>query len=244
VTLLELTQLEVSYGAIKAVRGVDLHVDEGEIIAVIGPNGAGKTSLLGAVVGRVKVRGGEVSYRGEQIAGRSPEDNIAAGIALVPEGRHIFTRLTVAENLRLGATVRGDSGIDEDIDRQLDRFPVLGRVYRGNAGKLSGGEQQQLAIARALLSRPTLLLLDEPSLGLAPLVITEVFAALEQLRGEGMTIVLVEQHASRAITLADRTYVMSGGRVVLEGTAQTLDSPEAIASAYLGSAKRVRGRST
>jgi branched-chain amino acid transport system ATP-binding protein len=235
--LLEVTDLTVAYGAVIACSNVNIYVHRGEIVSLIGPNGAGKTTLLSSLVGLVRPRAGDIRFDGGSLAGRKPEDLVAEGIAMVPEGRQIFTRLTVQENLRLGATTRKDGDIEADIERELNRFPALRRLYGANAGKLSGGEQQMLAIARALLSRPTLILLDEPSLGLAPKVTSDVVAALGALRDDGVTVLLVEQHAARAIALADRTYVMSAGTIVLEGDSTTLNSMEAIEAAYLGQAE-------
>jgi branched-chain amino acid transport system ATP-binding protein len=233
--MLRVEGLEVHYGRIAAVRGIDLEVDAGEAVGLIGPNGAGKTSTLAAIAGLLKPAHGTIVFDGEELAGVSPERVARRGVAMVPEGRHVFASLTVAENLRLGLIARRDrAGEHDDLERELDRFPVLRRTYRTHAGKLSGGEQQQLALARALVSRPRLLILDEPSLGLAPKIVDDVFAVLEQLRGEGVTVLLVEQNASRAVAFADRCYVMRTGRVAIAGTRAELERTADMASAYLG----------
>jgi branched-chain amino acid transport system ATP-binding protein len=237
VPLLSVRGLTVRYGALTALHGIDLDVDEGELVALVGPNGAGKSSTLAAVSGLVRPVAGTVTVAGEVVSGLAPERVVRHGVALVPEGRNIFTSLTVAENLALGATVRRDAaGVAEDLDRQLDRFPILRDRYGQQAGLLSGGEQQQLAIARALMSRPRLLLLDEPSLGLAPRLVDLVFETVAQLGREGLTIVLVEQNATRAVELADRTSVLRTGRIVRSGTADELGGGAAMAAEYLGGA--------
>ncbi len=233
--MLRVDDLLVRYGRVPAVQGVSFSVAEGESVAVVGPNGAGKTTTLSAIVGLVPPAEGRVHFDGKDVTGAPPERLVRAGLALVPEGRHIFATLTVLENLRLGATVRRDKAAAQaEIEALLERFPALGRLRRQSAGKLSGGEQQQLAIARALLSKPRMLLLDEPSLGLAPLVIDQVFELLAELREDGVTILLVEQNAARAVQFADRSYVLRTGRVVLEGTAAELLGTEDFVSSYLG----------
>jgi branched-chain amino acid transport system ATP-binding protein len=233
--LLTVADLVVRYGRIAAIRGVDLAVMRGEIVSIVGPNGAGKTSLLAAIAGIVRPAAGTIGFAGEALADVTLEDVIARGIALVPEGRHIFASLTVAENLALGATVRRDQAeVRADIDRFYAMFPILGARRRQPAGQLSGGEQQQLAIARALLSRPQLLMLDEPSLGLAPAIIDQVYALLHGIRGEGVTILLVEQNAERAFALSDRAYVMRGGAFVLAGAPAVLKADPHFDAAYFG----------
>jgi branched-chain amino acid transport system ATP-binding protein len=237
VPLLSVRGLTVRYGSVTALHGIDLDVDEGELVSLVGPNGAGKSSTLAAVSGLVRPAAGTVTVAGEVVSGLAPERVVRHGVALVPEGRNIFTSLTVAENLALGATIRRDAaGVAADLDRQLDRFPILRDRYGQQAGLLSGGEQQQLAIARALMSRPRLLLLDEPSLGLAPRLVDLVFETVAQLRQEGLTIVLVEQNATRAVELADRTSVLRTGRIVRSGTADELGGGAAMAAEYLGEA--------
>jgi branched-chain amino acid transport system ATP-binding protein len=233
--LLEVSGLVVRYGAVTAVRGVDLTVGEGEIVSIVGPNGAGKTSLLSAIAGIVTPAAGRIVFAGRPLAGLALEDVVARGLALVPEGRHIFASLTVMENLLLGATVRTDmDNVRADIDRSFDMFPILGRRRRQPAGQLSGGEQQQLAIARALLSRPRLLMLDEPSLGLAPTVVDQVYALLKSVREQGVTILLIEQNAERVFGLSDQVHVMSGGEVGLSGTAAAIKSDPRFDAAYFG----------
>jgi branched-chain amino acid transport system ATP-binding protein len=233
--MLRIDQLRVTYGRVPALHGISLHVDEGETVALVGPNGAGKTTTLAAVFGLVAIESGSIEFEGESLVGARPEQILRRGLALVPEGRHIFGSLTVAENLELGTTARRSrSAANEDIAGMLERFPVLERYYRTSAGNLSGGEQQQLAIARALLSRPRLLLLDEPSLGLAPVIIDVLFETLEELRREGVTILLVEQAAARAVAFADRSYILRTGRVAHAGTRDELLRMEDFETAYLG----------
>ena len=233
--MLEIADLRVNYGRVPALHGISLHVDEGEAVAMIGPNGAGKTTTLSAIFGLVAPAGGTILFEGEPLSGATPEKILRRGLALVPEGRHIFGTLTVAENLQLGTTARKDRAeAAGDLKSVLERFPALESYYGRTAGTLSGGEQQQLAIARALLSRPRLLLLDEPSLGLAPVVIDVVFDALEELRKEGVTILLVEQNAARAVEFADRAYILRTGRVAHSGTRDELLRMQDFETAYLG----------
>jgi branched-chain amino acid transport system ATP-binding protein len=233
--VLEIDDLWFSYGSISALRGVSLTVGEGEIVGLIGANGAGKTTTLAAVAGLLEPRRGDVTFEGQSLRGAGPERVVRRGISLVPEGRDIFGSLSVAENLMLGATIRRDRReVAADRDRMVERFPVLGDYYARPAAKLSGGEQQQLAIARALMARPRLLLLDEPSLGLAPLVVDRVFEILAELRGDGVTVLLVEQNAARTIAFADRTYVLRTGEIAASGTAAELADDTDIADLYLG----------
>jgi branched-chain amino acid transport system ATP-binding protein len=233
--MLRVDGLRVRYGRIVAVHDVSFEVKRGEIVGLIGPNGAGKTSTLSAVAGLVKPDRGSIELEGESIAGHAPERVARRRLALVPEGRQIFQTLTVADNLRLGSTTRKDRrAVAEDLEAELERFPALRKYYDGPAGKLSGGEQQQLAIARALLGRPRILLLDEPSLGLAPLVVDTVFQVLTDLCREGVTVVLVEQNAARTMEVADRCYVLQTGRVVASGSGSELARDSDVASAYLG----------
>lgn len=232
---LSISGLNVSYGTELAVNDVDLVVNAGEVVGLVGPNGAGKSSTLNATVGLVQARSGTVEFNGEDITGRAPDEVARRGIALVPEGRRIFSELSVKENLHLGQTVhRGDTSKAADLEETLDRFPVLRERYRTSAGKLSGGEQQQLAIARALLSRPDLLLLDEPSLGLAPRYVDVIFEILEELRKNAVTMLVVEQNVKRTIEFADRTYIMRAGRIELSGRREDLQEQERLAEAYLG----------
>jgi branched-chain amino acid transport system ATP-binding protein len=233
--MLRVEDLRVKYGRVSALHGISLHVDEGEVVTMIGPNGAGKTTTLAAIFGLVAPASGSITFDGRSLAGETPERIMRKGLALVPEGRHIFGTLTVAENLQLGTTGRRDrDAAAADLASVLDRFPALRSYYDSSAGTLSGGEQQQLAIARALLSRPRLLLLDEPSLGLAPVVIDIVFDALAELREEGVTILLVEQNAARAVEFADRAYLLRSGSVAHSGTREEMLQMEDFETAYLG----------
>jgi branched-chain amino acid transport system ATP-binding protein len=233
--LLALSGVAVCYGVITAVRGVDLKVSKGEVVAIVGPNGAGKTSLLLAIAGAIRLASGTVTFDGHSLAGAVPEEIVRHGIALVPEGRHIFASLTVLENLMLGATIRAEaSAVRADIDRSFATFPILAERRRQPAGQLSGGEQQQLAIARALLSQPRLLMLDEPSLGLAPAIVDQVYDLLATIRDGGVSILLVEQNASRAFAIANRACIMSGGKFALTGSPEELDADERFDAAYFG----------
>jgi len=234
--LLAIRGLRVDYGRVGAVRDLDLDVEAGEIVSLIGPNGAGKSSTLKAIFGVVRASGGSIAFEGRSLLGLAPEEIVRRGLALVPEARHIFQTLTVAENLALGRAngTPADRGLEDAV---LDRFPVLRRFHDAPAAGLSGGEQQQLAIARALISRPRLLLLDEPSLGLAPLVVRDVFTSLAELRREGLTVLLVEQNATQAIALADRTYVLRTGTLVASGTRAQMQARDDLAELYLGAAQ-------
>jgi len=234
--MLEIEGLTVRYGAVAALSGVDLQVHEGELVGVVGANGAGKTTLLSTVVGLVAPVKGGVSFLGQPITRLSTERIARRGIALVPEGRHIFGTLTVRENLLLGTSSRAGKVQNGDLRSIFERFPVLERFEQRSARSLSGGEQQQLAIARALISQPKLLLLDEPSLGLAPLVVNMIFDLVGQLRHEGTTILLVEQNARRTLQVADRSYVLKLGQVALQGTAADYAqmNPAELEDAYLG----------
>jgi len=232
---LRIRDLVVRYSGTTAVRGISLEVMPGEVVGLIGPNGAGKTSTLSAIFGLVPTASGSIELEGRSLLGLPPERIVRLGVALVPEGRQIFGSLTVRENLRLGATPRADRArVDADVRDALERFPVLDRFIDAPAGRLSGGEQQQLAIARALLSRPRLLLLDEPSLGLAPIIIDGVFDAIAELRAEGVTVLLVEQNAARTVEFADRTYLLRTGTIALSGTRDVLAGKVDLAHAYLG----------
>jgi branched-chain amino acid transport system ATP-binding protein len=235
--MLSIADLDVRYGAIQAVRDVSLDVAEGEIVAVLGANGAGKTTTLKAAVGLVAATRGEIRFAGKPITGRDTEDIVIAGMTLVPEGRRVFPSLTVTENLRLGAATRRNAAeIEQSRNEVLTLFPILAERANQAAGTLSGGQQQQLAIARALMSAPKLLLLDEPSLGLAPQVVDDIFDLILRLKARGLTILLVEQDAVAALDIADRAYVMANGRVVMSGDAATLRASDEVAHAYLGAA--------
>ena len=231
--MLSLEGLQVSYGAVQAVRSLDLTVGEGELVALLGPNGAGKSSTIGAITGLVPAKG-RVWMAGEDVTALSTESRIAKGIAISPEGRRVFANLTVAENLRMGAALRRDpAGVKHDTERFLALFPVLGERFSQPAGTLSGGEQQMLAIARALMSRPRLLLLDEPSLGLAPLIVTRIFDFIGSLKAEGLTLLVVEQNAAQALRFADRVYVLGTGEIRFTGTPADLDGTD-LMSLYVG----------
>ncbi len=231
--VLELDGLDVRYGAVAAVRGLSLEVHRGEIVGLIGPNGAGKSTTLHAVMGAAPVRGGDIRLDGRSLLGRSPEDVARSGIALVPEGRRIFPELTVEENLRLGlAGRRARAGGEEAVEAAFELFPVVRDFRARHAGALSGGQQQQLAIARALVAAPDVLLLDEPSLGLAPVIVDVVFGALAAVRERGMTVLLVEQRAQRTVAFADRTYVISNGEHRLTLTPADAGDTERMIAAY------------
>jgi branched-chain amino acid transport system ATP-binding protein len=233
--MLALQDIHVSYGSVAAARGCTLEVGEGELVALVGPNGAGKSTLLNTIAGVLKPAGGTITFEGESIAGRAPEALVDMGIALVPQGRRIFGTLTVAENLQMGGTSRRDrDAYEADLAQVLADFPVCERYYQSPADRLSGGEQQQVAIARALLSKPRLLLLDEPSFGLAPLMIKQVFETLARLKSQGVTILLVEQAAERAMRAADRSYVMRTGKLVFAGDDAAKLDRSLVADMYLG----------
>jgi branched-chain amino acid transport system ATP-binding protein len=236
--LLDVRGLVVRYGAVTAVHDVDLQVDDGEIVAIVGPNGAGKTSLLTAIAGIVLPKAGSIAIAGKSLAGITLADIVRQGVALVPEGRNIFGTVTVHENLLLGATIRRDAEIAADIDQVFTNFPILGERRSQPAGQLSGGEQQQLAIARALLSRPKLLMLDEPSLGLAPTIVDNVYALLRAIRNRGVSILIVEQNAARAFAIADRAYVMRRGAFTLSGSPSELEDHVDFDAAYFGVSMR------
>lgn len=224
--------MRVAYGGVEVVHGVDLSLAEGEVVGMIGPNGAGKSSVLRAVCGLVRPSSGEVVFEGRVLNGMAPERIARLGLALVPEGRHVFKTLTVAENLRLGARRNGESATA--LEQALERFPILRERAGEHADRLSGGEQQQLAIARALLGRPRLLILDEPSLGLAPRTIDAIYELLASLREEGTTMLLVEQNAARTIDFCDRSLVLGGGRVRAQGGREELRGDADLLHTYLG----------
>jgi branched-chain amino acid transport system ATP-binding protein len=233
--MLKVSDLHVSYGNVSALRGVSVEVEAGEIVAVIGPNGAGKSTLLLTIAGVVKPVRGSVTLEEGSILGVAPERLVTRGLSLVPEGRHIFASMTVAENIRLGGTGRQDkAAIAQDLDRVLTMFPILRQRYQQKAGQLSGGEQQMLAIARAIMARPRLLLIDEPSLGLAPLIVNQVYEAVSALRAGGVTVLVVEQNVHRALAVADRTYVMNSGAVTMAGRSSDLKTAEGFQEAYFG----------
>ena len=233
-SLLSLEQVEVHYGGIRAVKGIDLVVEQGELVCLIGANGAGKTTTLRAITGIARA-GGRIVYEGENIAGRKPHEIARRGIALVPEGRGVFPQLTIDENLAMGAYTRNDRvAVAIDVERVFSLFPRLKERRRQTAGTLSGGEQQMLAIGRALMSRPRLLLLDEPSMGLAPLMVDRIFEVVRLIAAEGVTMLLVEQNARLALEASRRAYVLESGLVTLSGESRTLlDNPQ-VRQAYLG----------
>jgi branched-chain amino acid transport system ATP-binding protein len=241
--MLQLTDVSVHYGRVAAVQKLTLEVNEGELVGIVGHNGAGKSTTLWAITGVLKPSAGTIVFEGEAVNGMTPDQILRRGISLVPENRRIFSRLTVGENLKIGTSARRDRrAASADIAKMCERFEVLGRYVDRSASKLSGGEQQQLAIARALLARPRLLLLDEPTLGLAPLIVDRVFEILQELKEEGVTILLVEQNAARTIEVADRTYVLrSGGRVAFHGTAEQLAELGDFETAYIGMATEAAG---
>ena len=230
--MLELRELRVSYGRTEVVHGVDMGVGRAEAVGMIGPNGAGKSSILRSICGLVRPSGGEARFENRVLSGMPPEQIARLGLALVPEGRHVFKTLTVAENLRLGA--RSDSEDPTWVEQTLARFPILRKRARERADRLSGGERQQLAIARALLGRPKLLILDEPSLGLAPRTIDTIYELLQGLRDEGVTMLLVEQNAARTIDFADRCVVLSTGKIRAQGSRSELQRNPDVFRAYLG----------
>lgn len=233
--MLVLEDVHARYGAIAALRGISINVEQGEMVALIGVNGAGKTTTLMTIAGVLKPTQGTITFAGQSILGQPPEEIVRQGIALVPEGRRIFPGLTVEENLRLGAAIRSDRAeIQQDIGEMCTRFPILGERLKQPGGTLSGGEQQQLAIARGLMSRPSLLMLDEPSLGLAPMLVAEIFELVAQLRETGVTILLVEQNVERTLEITDRAYLLNTGQVEFEGPAEELRRRVDVVSAYLG----------
>ncbi len=232
--MLRIDGISVFYGAIQALNNVSLEVNEGEIVAIIGSNGAGKSTLLKTVSSLLRPRTGTITFEGQNLVALSPDRVVRLGISQSPEGRRIFTNMTVYENLLLGAFIRSDDEIESDMEKFLGRFPRLRERIRQSAGTLSGGEQQMLAICRALMSRPRLMLLDEPSMGLAPNLVTEIFAIVEQLNKDGTTILLVEQNAHRALEIADRAYVLETGNIVLSDTGDALLHDPKVKEAYLG----------
>jgi branched-chain amino acid transport system ATP-binding protein len=235
VSLLALQQLQVSYGGIRAVKGVDVEVGAGELVCLIGANGAGKTTTLKAITGLVRPAGGRIVYDGEDISGRKVHEIARRGLAMVPEGRGVFAQLTIHENLSMGAYARDDrAGVQADVERVFALFPRLKERRGQTAGTLSGGEQQMLAMARALMSRPKLLLLDEPSMGLAPLMVERIFEVVRQIASEGVTLLLVEQNARLALEASHRGYVLDGGLVTISGEARALLGDPRVREAYLG----------
>jgi len=234
-TLLKVTGLKVSYGGIQAVKGVDFEVHEGELVSLIGSNGAGKTTTMKAITGTLPINAGDIEYLGRSIRGQGPWDLVKQGLAMVPEGRGVFTRMTITENLQMGAYIRDDKeGIAADIEKMFTIFPRLRERKDQLAGTMSGGEQQMLAMGRALMSRPKVLLLDEPSMGLSPIMVDKIFEVVKDVYAQGVTVVLVEQNASRALAIANRGYVMESGIVTMSGDAAQMLTDPRVRAAYLG----------
>ncbi|MFC5607466.1 ABC transporter ATP-binding protein [Variovorax soli] len=234
-TLLKVSGLKVAYGGIQAVKGVDFEVREGELVSLIGSNGAGKTTTMKAITGTLPPLAGDIEFLGKSIKGRGAWDLVSEGLVMVPEGRGVFTRMTITENLQIGAFIRNDKdGIAQDIERVFTTFPRLKERATQLAGTMSGGEQQMLAMGRALMARPKVLLLDEPSMGLSPIMVDKIFEVVQEVYKQGVTILLVEQNASRALQLADRGYVMESGLITMTGEAKVMLSDPKVRAAYLG----------
>jgi branched-chain amino acid transport system ATP-binding protein len=233
--LLQVQDVKVAYGGIQAVKGVSLEVREGELVSLIGSNGAGKTTTMKAITGLLPLGGGHIQLNGKTIDGQGPWDLVQQGLAMVPEGRGVFTRMTIVENLQMGAYIRHDNAaIADDIERVFTTFPRLKERRDQLAGTMSGGEQQMLAMGRALMSRPKVLLLDEPSMGLSPIMVDKIFEVIQEVSAQGVTILLVEQNASRALQIADRGYVMESGLITLTGNAHDMLHDPKVREAYLG----------
>ena len=233
--LLKVTALKVAYGGIQAVKGVDFEVREGELVSLIGSNGAGKTTTMKAITGTLPINDGDIEYLGKSIRGQGPWDLVKQGLAMVPEGRGVFTRMSILENLQMGAYIRDDkAGILEDIEKMFTIFPRLRERKDQLAGTMSGGEQQMLAMGRALMSRPKVLLLDEPSMGLSPIMVDKIFEVVKDVYAQGVSVLLVEQNASRALGIADRGYVMESGIVTMSGDAKQMLKDPKVRAAYLG----------
>ena len=233
--MLDIKNLSVSYGAIDAVKDISLHVDEGEIVSLIGANGAGKTTTLHTITGLVPAKSGSIMFNGQDLLKTKANRIVTLGMAHVPEGRHVFTRMSVQENLEMGAySLKDTSHVSEDLDKVYTYFPRLKERRRQLAGTLSGGEQQMVAMGRAMMSRPNTILMDEPSMGLSPKLVKEIFRIIEKLHDEGITVLLVEQNAKMALSIADRAYVLETGRITMEGKASDLLHDEKVRKAYLG----------
>ena len=233
--MLEIKDLEVSYGMIAAIKGVSFEVNEGEVIALIGANGAGKTTILHTITGLIKAKAGSIVFDGHDLTKTPAHKIVELGMAHVPEGRRIFSQLTVLENLKLGAYTRKDKdGIAEDLETVYSRFPRLAERKKQIAGTLSGGEQQMLAMGRALMSKPRIIVMDEPSMGLSPILVSEIFDIIQSINSTGVTVLLVEQNAKQALSIADRAYVLETGRISLSGNADELINDESVKKAYLG----------
>ena len=234
-TLLKVSNLKVSYGGIQAVKGVNFEVHEGELVSLIGSNGAGKTTTMKAITGTLPINAGDIEYMGQSIKGQGPWDLVKQGLAMVPEGRGVFTRMTIIENLQMGAYIRNDKDeIAADMEKMFTIFPRLRERKDQLAGTMSGGEQQMLAMGRALMSRPKVLLLDEPSMGLSPIMVDKIFEVVKDVYAQGVTVLLVEQNASRALSIANRGYVMESGIVTMSGDAKEMLNDPKVRAAYLG----------
>lgn len=233
--MLDIKNLSVSYGAIDAVKNISMHVDDGEIVSLIGANGAGKTTALHTITGLVPAKSGSVMFNGHDLLKERNHNIVTYGMAHIPEGRHVFTRMSVQENLEMGAfSIKNDSTMAADLDMVFDLFPRLKERRRQLAGTLSGGEQQMVAMGRALMSHPNTILMDEPSMGLSPKLVKEIFAIIRKLHAEGITVLLVEQNAKMALSIADRAYVLETGSITMEGDAKDLLHDEKVRKAYLG----------
>ena len=234
-TLLKVSGLKVAYGGIQAVKGIDFEVREGELVSLIGSNGAGKTTTMKAVTGTLPFAAGDIEYLGKSIKGKGAWDMVAEGLAMVPEGRGVFMRMTITENLQMGAYIRDDKAeIAHDLEKMFTIFPRLRERKNQLAGTMSGGEQQMLAMGRGLMSRPKVLLLDEPSMGLSPIMVDKIFEVIKEVASQGVTILLVEQNASRALGIADRGYVMESGLITMSGDAKVMLKDPKVRAAYLG----------
>lgn len=237
-SMLEVKDLRVNYGGIEALKGISFEVNEGEIVTLIGANGAGKSTTLKAISGLVPMAGGSIVYNGEAISGFDSQKIVQRGISLVPEGRRVFPNLTVLENLKVGAYLRTDKeGIEADVERMYQLFPRLKERHWQMAGTLSGGEQQMLAVGRGLMARPKVMMMDEPSLGLAPLIVRDIFSIIQRINDQGVTVLLIEQNANAALKIANRGYVLQTGHMTLTGTGQELLNDESVREAYLGKTK-------
>ena len=234
--ILEIRSLVVSYGGIEAVKGIDLDVEQGKIVTLIGSNGAGKSTTLKTIAGLVKPKSGSITFHGEPLLGKSTDQIVSRGVTLVPEGRRVFPNLTVAENLRIGAYLRKQN-IQDDLNRVYELFPRLKEREWQLAGTLSGGEQQMLAVGRALMAKPQLIMMDEPSLGLAPIVVRGIFDIIREINAQGITVLLIEQNANMALKIADRAYVMQTGQITMSGSGRELAENEEVKAAYLGKSK-------
>jgi len=233
-SLLKLDNISTFYGKIQALKSIDIAVEEGTIVTILGANGAGKTTMMNTIAGLLKPKEGTIHYLGNDVTGRRPDQLLRKGLALVPEGRGILATMTVLENLEMGAYHRSDSEVGADIEKVMDRFPILRERKEQYGGTLSGGQQQMLAIARVIMSKPKLLLLDEPSMGLAPIIVADIFKIIKEINEAGTTVLLVEQNARQALKVADRGYVLENGKVVASGTAKELLQDDTIKKAYLG----------